>query len=378
MADQVKSEIGVGIIGCGAISRSMYVPAARALGPRGVRLVAVADTVPDKVREMAAATGAEAYVDYHQVLGDPAVTAVVVATTIGTHFPIALDAIRAGKHVLLQKPMATSVAEADRLIAAARDMGVLLQVEPPHRMNPLVERARRDMDRGLIGKLCLITARAAHNGPHDRPWFYFKEHGGSVIFDMGVHALTHAVALGGGVKRVSATYTTSVPERVISGQRIRADIEDNAVITLEYASGALGSVITNYCTVASLAPSYELFGSEGTIALNAPEGAYLRFSAGGTLQRPGFEHEDLGWFVATLTSAHTARPLLPSFATPDPANPRTSSLAHLVQCLRDGTRPEPSAEFARHVLDIMVTAAGASATGQTQALTTSLDAEGQA
>ncbi len=362
--------IGIGLVGCGAIARFMYVPAARALADQGVQLVAVADSVPEKAHELAMATGATQHNDHRGVVADPRVNAVIVATTIGTHYEIAMDAIQAGKHVLLQKPMATSVAEADRLIDAATSAGVLLQVEPPHRMHPLVERARRDIDRGLIGKVCLVTGSAAHNGPPDRPWFYFKEHGGSVIFDMGVHALSFVIALSGPAKRVSATYTTSIPDRVISGEPVHLNIEDNAIMTLELAGGALANVITNYCTVASLAPAYEVFGSEGTILLNAPEGAYLRFSAGGVLQRPGYQQEELGWSIATATSGHIARPIRETYAGSGPTDPRLSSLAHLVQCLHQGKQPEPNAVFARHVLDIMVCAARAAATGQTQELST--------
>lgn len=369
MADGV--ELGIGLIGCGAIARGMYVPAARALANHAVRLVAVADTVEEKAQELAAATGALPYNDPAALLANADVDAVIVATTIGTHAPIAMQAIAAGKHVLLQKPMATSLADADRLIDAAESRGVVLQVEPPHRMNPLCERARQDIARGLIGKVCLVTARAAHNGPPDRPWFYFKEHGGSVIFDMGVHALTWAVGLAGPVRRVSATYTTSVPERVISGQPIHLDIEDNAIITLEFSDGALGSVITNYCTAATLAPSFEVFGMDGTIQINSREGAYLRFSAGGSLQRPGYQEEEgLGWMIATQTSGHVARPLHAAGGPTDLTNPRLSSLAHFVDCVRQGKEPEPNARFARHVLDVMVAAARSAATGERQRLST--------
>ncbi len=364
------TDVGLGLIGCGAIGRLMYVPGAQALAHEGLRLVAVADTIPERAHDMAAATGARAHGTYQELLDDPRVDAVVVATTIGTHFPIALAAIQAGKHVLLQKPMATTVEDATALIDAAHTARVTLQVEPPHRMNPLAERARQDIQRGLIGKVCLITARSAHNGPPDRPWFYFKEHGGSVIFDMGVHALTFATGIGGPVRRVSATYTTSVPDRIISGKPVHLDIEDNALLTLEFASGALGSIITNYCTVASLGPAYEVFGNEGTILLNGPQGAYLRFSSGGILQRPGHEHEELGWFTATQTSGHVARPLSLTTMSSNPTDPRLSSLAHFVMCLREGKEPEPSATFARHTLDIMVSAARAASMGQTQTLTT--------
>lgn len=360
--------LNVGLIGAGAIARGMYVPAARSLAAHGVALVAVADTVPGKAQELAAQTGATAYDDHRALLDHPGLNAVVVATTIGTHFPIALDALRAGKHVLLQKPMATSVADADELIRTAAASHLTLQCEPPHGMNPYAERARQDIAADRIGKLCLIVSRAAHSGPPDRPWFYFKEHGGSVIFDMGVHALTWVLGVAGPARRVSAAYTRSQDVRLINNAPLRPDIIDNALITLELQNGALASVITNYNTVAQLSPSVEIYGANGTILVNSPQAGYMRFSAGGPLERP--DAGELDWVIPTRTGGHQARPLAGAFGA-DGRDPWSSSLGHFVKCLRTGAAPLPSAEMARHTLEVMVKAAEAAETGQAQELATS-------
>lgn len=344
----------------------MYVPAATALASQGVRLLAVADTVPEKADALAASTGAAAYHDHRRLLEHPGLQAVVVATTIGTHAAVALDALHAGKHVLLQKPMATSLAEADEIIATAQRQGVTLQCEPPHRMNPNADRVRADVREGRIGKPCLFVARAAHAGPPDRPWFYFQEHGGSVIFDMGVHALSWVLGVAGPARRVSAAYTRSIPERLINNQPLKPDIVDNALITLELVSGALASVITNYCTVASLVPSVEVYGSEGTILVGGPQAGYMRYSSGGVLERPGAPQSDLGWFMPTRTSGHLAR-----LTTGEEArDARLSSLNHFLTCIRTGATPIPDGKFARHTLEVMVKAADAATTGQTQSLST--------
>ena len=365
----MPGELKLGLIGAGAIARGMYVPAATALAAQNVRLVAIADPVPGKAATLAAGTGATPYDDHRRLLEHPGLDAVVVATTISTHAPVAMDALRAGKHVLLQKPMATSVAEADALIETAQRRGLILQCEPPHRMHPLAERARGDIAAGLLGTLCLVVARSAHSGPPDRPWFYFQEHGGSVIFDMGVHALTWVLGIAGPARRLTAVYTRSVPERLINNQPLRPDIVDNALITMELQSGALASIITNYCTVATNSPAFELYGSEGTILINGPQAGYMRFAAGGVLERHGAQDADLGWFVPTRIRGHHAAPLLASDT--DPArDPRRSSLGHFISCIHTGAQPTPSATFARHSLEIMVKAAEAASTGQTQTLTT--------
>src|SRR6185437_5456341 len=150
---------------------------------------------------------------------------------------------------------------------------------------------------------------------------------------------------------------------------LRPDIIDNALITLELRNGALASVIANYCTVAQLSPSVELYGSTGTILVNGPQAGYMRFSAGGPLERP--EAGELGWVVPTHTGGHQARPLANAFGA-DSRDPWSTSLGHFVHCLRTGAAPQPSAEMARHTLEVMVKAAEAAETGQAQELATTL------
>jgi predicted dehydrogenase len=361
--------IDIGLIGAGAIARGMYVGAARGLESDGVRLVAIADAVPEKATALAADTGATAYPDHGSLLAHPGLAAVIVATTIGTHAELALAALRAGKHVLVQKPMATSLAEADQLIAEAEERDLVLQCEPPHVMHPYAEQVRQDIAAGLIGQPCLLVARAAHSGPPDRPWFYFQEHGGSVIFDMGVHALTWLLGIAGPAARVTAVYTQSVAERLINNTPLRPGIIDNALLTLQMRNGALASIITNYCTVAQLSPFVEVYGSTGTILINAPQAGYMRFSAGGVLERPGAREAGMHWEIPTHLSGHQAL-IASSTNGPEFRNPRLTSLGHFIDCLRTGRQPIPSGTLARHSLEIMVKAAEAAATGRTQDLQT--------
>jgi len=365
----VVAPLDIGLIGAGAIARGMYVGAARGLAPEGVRLVAIADAVPEKAQELAAVTGAVAYADHRALLDHPGLSAVIVATTIGTHAELGLAALRAGKHVLLQKPMATNLAEADLLIAEAERRHVILQCEPPHVMHPYAAQVRRDIADGRIGQPCLIVSRSSHAGPPDRPWFYFREHGGSVIFDMGVHALTWVLGVAGPAARVTAIYTRSVEERLINNALLRPDIVDNALLTLQMRNGALASVITNYCTVAQQSPSLEVYGSQGTILVNSPQAGYMRFAAGGVLERPGAREAGMQWEIPTHLSGHQA--LLGSTSGgPEFRDSRLTSLGHFVDCIRNNRQPIPSGTLARHSLEIMVKAAEAADSGQTQTLET--------
>ncbi|MCL5946753.1 MAG: Gfo/Idh/MocA family oxidoreductase, partial [Chloroflexi bacterium] len=154
-------QVQLGMIGAGAVARGMYLPVIQRLAGDNVRLVAVADRDPARAEALAQLTGARSYADHQLLLVQPGLDAVIVATPIGTHAAIALDALRAGKHVLLQKPMATTLAEADALIAMAQQSGVVLQCEPGHRLHPFASQAGKDLADGCIGDLCVIVARSA-------------------------------------------------------------------------------------------------------------------------------------------------------------------------------------------------------------------------
>ena len=369
MVVAMSDTLDVGLIGAGAIARGMYVGAARDLATAGVRLVAIADALPERADALAAELGAAAYPNHQALLEHPGLSAVIVATTIGTHAELGLAVLRAGKHVLLQKPMATTLAEADILINEAEQRQVVLQCEPPHVMHPYARQVRQDIADGRIGQPCLFVSRSSHSGPPDRPWFYFQEHGGSVIFDMGVHALTWVLGVAGPAARVTAVYTRSVEERLINGTPLRPDIIDNALLTLQMRSGALASIITNYCTVAQLSPALEVYGSQGTILVNAPQAGYMRFSAGGVLERPGARDVPMHWEIPTRLAAHQALPGSSS-SGPEFRDPRFTSLGHFVDCIRTGKQPIPSGRLARHSLEVMVKAAEAATSGRMQELET--------
>ncbi|MCL5946752.1 MAG: Gfo/Idh/MocA family oxidoreductase, partial [Chloroflexi bacterium] len=183
-----------------------------------------------------------------------------------------------------------------------------------------------------------------------------------------VHALTWVLGVAGPARAVTAVYTRSIGKRLINGKIVQPDIVDNALITLELANGALATIITNYCTLAALSPSYELYGSKGTILVNTPQGGYLRYPAGGVGNSSVSAGEQPGWFVPTHMAGLQAQPL-PNMVGSASSDVRLTSLGHFVECIRTGATPVPSAGFARHTLDVMLKAAEAAASGQRQTLT---------
>jgi len=357
-----NDRLGLGVIGCGVIANLMYLPLVnRKIHGCMVELAAVSDNVAEKAAAAAQAFDARAcYSDYRDLLAVPGVEAVLITTNIASHAEIALAAAAAGKHVLVQKPLAETTAEADAVIAEAQRAGVKLQVEPSHMLSPLCARARDVIASGALGTISSVEARATHSGADDRPWLFTRAGGGSVMLDMGVHALTWAASLAGPVGRVAAFTRTTVPTRTINGQAHDVDIDDNVALLLEFESGALGNIVANYTTIADQAPQYSVYGTEGTIHVGAPGSPFQLY-----VHKEQYGGSQ-GWLSPTLFRGHKARPVTET--TPYEAHgvqPDTS-LGHFVECILEDREPVPGGEFARHVLEIMVKGAEAGRTGVAQ------------
>lgn len=357
--------IGLGVIGCGVIAGSMYLPFTnREVGGVRVELAAVADVDGAKAETAKERNGARsAYTDPAELLADPAVEAVVIATNIATHAELALAAVRAGKHLLVQKPLAETLDEADRIIAEADAANLLLQVEPAHALNPLCVRARELIAAGALGELGLVQVSSAHRGAEDRPWLFQRSGGGSVMLDLAVHALTWAVALAGPARTVTALMRTTVPEREIAGQRLAVDIDDNVALLLEFAGGALGAVVANYITVADAAAPFSVYGAEGTLHIDPARAPYLQLYS----HRARYEGQE-GWLLPTVFRGHRAQLVPPAPPVRGGEPPAHTSLAHFVGCIAEGRQPVPDGRTARHVLEIMVRGAEAAKSGARQEL----------
>ena len=162
----------------------------------------------------------EGYTDYDRMLADADIDAVVDLAPIDAHGTCNLKAIQAGKHLYTEKPMATTMADADAIVEAARTAGVKLACAPPIILSPLHRKIQSLIQEGAIGKVAFARAHASHFGAaeftgysSDPTWFYRP--GGGPIFDMGVYAIHKLTALMGPAKRVFAFSGIAVPERIV-------------------------------------------------------------------------------------------------------------------------------------------------------------------
>ncbi len=190
--DHMSDKIKVGIIGCGGIANGKHMPSLKQLSD--VEMVAFCDIVEEKAINAAKAYGtpdAKVYTDYKKILEDPDIISVHVCTPNKSHSFITIDALNAGKHVLCEKPMAKTAAEAEKMLEAAKKSGKLLTIGYQGRFNPDVQYMKKVADAGELGDMYLAKPHAIRRRAVPT-WGVFlneDEQGGGPLIDIGTHAL---------------------------------------------------------------------------------------------------------------------------------------------------------------------------------------------
>ena len=376
--------LNVGVVGCGDIALKDYLPGTKAL--RGtVDIVATCDTRYDRAVRAGEEFGVEecrAYGGLDELLADPQVAGVEILTPWTLHFRLALQALRAGKHVYVQKPMCQTLEEANLLVDEANRRGLVLAAAPPNMLSPTMQRIKGLIAAGAIGKVGLIYNHSSHGGATgagrftDSQWFFMEEAGPwTSLVDMGVYGLHTVTGILGPAKRVSAFSGIAYRDRTFtdpeSGESrpVQITSHDNGIVMLDWGEGTLGTVDGSFTVVAREGPGMVIYGSAGVISSSGRGGTFRLYqrAAGGAFPRGWSEVDSEGSVVATGDDAGVA----PAARGPrrDPNAP-AEDVAHWAECVVQGKRPVLSAEHARHVVEIMEKANVASRSGQAQDLTT--------
>jgi len=252
---------GFAIVGCGRIARKH----ARILPTLpDVRLLYACDSVLERASETAAATpGCSATADYDQVLTDPAVSVVSICTPSGTHAGLGMRAARAGKHVIIEKPLALRLDEADRLIETCDRHGVKLFVVQQNRYNLPVQALRRALDTDRLGHVFLGTVRVLWH----RTQAYYNEElwrgtwaqDGGVLTNQASHHIDLLIWMMGEVESVFARGRTVLHQ---------IETEDTGVVLLKFRNGGFGVVEATTCVQPrDLEGSLNLYGEGGTVEI---------------------------------------------------------------------------------------------------------------
>lgn len=253
----MTDKLRFGIIGCGRVA-PRHAQSVRQLDR--AELVAVADKVESRVNHFSAEYGAQPHTDYRALLDRDDVDVVNICTPSGLHAQMGIDALQAGKHVIVEKPIALSTADADRLIATAGSTGKKLCVILQNRYNPPMQDIYRIVHSGRIGRILLGNATVRWY----RPQSYYEDewHGtwamdGGALMNQSIHHIDALQWLMGDVESVYA-YTATLAHHM--------EAEDVGVAVFRFRSGALGSVEGSTVTYPqNLEGSVAIFGERGSL-----------------------------------------------------------------------------------------------------------------
>lgn len=333
--------VRIGIVGCGSVMARPYMAQIDRLRCQGrVEVVAACDIVEAKRDFVVKELGVPTFVtDYRELIQMDTVDLVMVLTSMPEHGPIAIAALETGKHVLVEKPMAVTLEEAARLVAVAQHSRGYLVCAPHIILSPTYQTIWQRVERGDIGRVHLARARYGWAGPWWGQWFYRS--GGGPLYDLGVYNVTSLTGILGPAKRVMAMSGIAIPERVVDGEMITVETEDNFQIMLDFGDACFATITTGFTIQKYRSPAIELYGDQGTIQMMGDDWAPAGYEL--------WQNELGSWQVFNETA--------PTWHWAD-------GLRHLVECIQQRTRPIISPEHAYHVLEIMIRVQESSRDGQ--------------
>jgi predicted dehydrogenase len=342
----------LGVVGCGNIS-PLYLRAAKHFP--ALTFVACSDLDMGAARARAAEFGLKA-LSVAELLARDDIRVIVNLTVPQAHAAVARAALGAGKHVYNEKPLATSVADAQALLALADARGLRVACAPSTFLGAAVQTCRKLLDEGAIGEpVAFHSAMLSHGmeGWHPNPAFFYRP-GAGPMFDMGPYYLAALVTLLGPVARVAGMSRISFPERTITSQPLAGTTfpvttPTHIVSTLEFVTGVVGTLTTSFDVWATEQPKFEVYGADGSLSLAAPN------ALGGPVRVRGKGEE--GW---------TEQPLVHRFNTLESG--WGLALADLVLAIGQGRPHRADGRFALHVLEVMHACLSAAETGRTVAV----------
>ena len=331
-------KIKVGVVGCGKISGAYF---KRLPKFENLEVKACADVLPERARASAEEYHIPVVCTTEELLADPEIQIVLNLTTPQHHYPLAKAALEAGKSVHGEKPLTVDRAEGRELLELAARKGLLLGSAPDTFLGGGIQTCRKLIDDGWIGTPVAAAAFMlchGHESWHPDPEFYY-EVGGGPMFDMGPYYLTALVNLLGPVARVAGSARISFPERTITsekkyGKKIAVEVPTHVAGIMDFAGGAVGTIITSFDTWGSTVPRIEIHGSLGSLSVPDPN------SFGGPVKIRLGHDPDKAWREVPISHTYTE-------------NWRGVGVADMASAILGKRKNRACGELAYHVLDLM-------------------------
>jgi predicted dehydrogenase len=352
--------VRVGLVGSGFIT-SIHYEALRRVP--GAQVVAVASPSPAHAEKFAVDRGiARHFTDIRSLLELSELDLVVLGLPNDLHCEAACLAAAAGKHVVVEKPMAMNLAECDRMIAECQRAGVFLGYAEELCFAPKYFRLKQLIGEGAFGKVHLVKQSEKHDGPHAAWFFDTRRSGGGVTFDMGCHAIEFfRWLLGDGTPSGKARIETVYAQMgtFVHGDKTSGD--DESLLLLTFEGGAIGLAEESWTKPGGMDDRAEVFGSEGQAYADLLHGNSLRaFSRGGY----GYAVEKAG---STAGWSFPIYEEIWNYGFPQ-------EMEHFVSCVRTGEQPSENGHDGRAVVEAVCALYESAARGRRVELPFSSDA----
>jgi predicted dehydrogenase len=380
----MRAPVKAGLIGCGSLSLIGILPQlAEPDAKERIELVAVCDVNETRARETAERFGVpDAYSDAQDLIAREDINLVLVITPIEYHYPLTMDALRAGKHVYVQKTMATTYGEAREMVETARERGLTLVAAPGQMLAPAMQAMKQLVSSGALGDVYWAwgsTGGWYHDEPTRRgegalgavdPTWYYRAAGGP-LRDVTVYVLHSLTGVLGPAQRVTAMSGIRNPMRQWRDKAIPVEVDDNSLLLLDFGGATYAMAGGHASRTGELVQwgAMGIYGSGGaieTLEIEPLSGHPTRLSiraADGAAESVGLRQLDDGAFASAtwlpyVTETHASIP-----------EPHVySDILHAVDCIERGEHPLVSGEHGAHVVEIIEKGYLAAQTGVTQEL----------
>ncbi len=285
----------------------------------------------------------DTFSDHGRLLQDGDIDAIIIGVPNCHHAGIAIDAARAGKHVICEKPLCLSLADADEILATCQQNGVLLCYAEELCFVPKFVRSKEMADQGAVGRVYRVSQTEKHEGPYS-PWFWdVAQAGGGILMDMGCHSIEFARWFLG---KPRVTAVTAWMDTVVHGER--TPMEDDVIILLEFEGGQTALLESSWALLGGMDSHTHILGTEGVIHADLGKGMGLQVYSG---QGFGEEAEQTrGWSFPDYEWIWN--------------NGYPQEDAHFFECMRTGKQPSENGEDGKVVLEIMMACYASAAAGR--------------
>ena len=291
--EEILEMVRFGVVGCGTIGK---IHAGIINSISEAILVGVSDMNPILCGSLAESFGCSFYENYTELIERDDIDAVAVCLPSGMHYEAAVAAAKAGKHVIVEKPMEVQLDKAEKMIDVCKENGVKLSVIMQHRFDDAIQALKKAVDYGDMGKLFMGSSRTIW---YREPEYYignswrgtWKLDGGGALINQSIHYIDLLLYIMGPVESVNGKCRTLFHKSI--------EVEDTGIATLQFKSGAIGTIEGTTIAYPGLFTELSIYGENGTVVIQNDQLNFCQFKEG--------ENLELGKLLSRKSSVKTGQ-----------------------------------------------------------------------